>query len=280
MEEITMDVNDVFGSDYTVSTEETPVTESAPEPTVEPQEEVSPTESSDPEAASNPTKHFVVDPKMYVYFDMEFTGLLRDADLLSIGLCDSEGHSFYAEFNDFNYTKVSPWVFENVLQRMVNPQTVLEGDHWAMRGTSAEIRQNLLIWLQEVHERSGCGIQFVSDCCHYDMVFLIDLLWKEALLMPEWISPVAVDVNNDLANLSYQYNVRVGNPDGEEISFNPWHDAFNLNRDEYASHIANAPQGLQHNSMYDAYVIRAIHQNIWEIHMDPRPLSERPAPKE
>ena len=245
---VQMDVDEVFGSDVDLNVDEAP-------------EQETPVEEIPNEDAG---KCFEVNPNMYVYFDMEFTGLVRDADLLSIGMCDNEGHSFYAEFRDFNFTKITPWLLENVMQKMVNPQTILEGDHWSMMGTSKEIRFNLLNWLNDLHERTNCGIQFVTDCGHYDMVFLIDLLWKDATRIPEWISPVACDINNDLANISYEYAIRQGNPDGEKVPFNPYHEAFNLNRDEYASHIQNAPQGLQHNAMYDAYVIRAIHQNIWQ----------------
>ena len=131
----------------------------------------------------NGDKKLVIDPKMYVYFDCEFTKLERDAQLLSIGLCDAEGHSFYAEFTDYNMSEITDWVFANVLKKMVNPPTVLTGDHWTMRGTCKEIRQNLLIWLDAVHKHSNCGIQFVSDVCHYDMMLLVDLLWKNARQM-------------------------------------------------------------------------------------------------
>ena len=109
------------------------------------------------------------------------------------------------------------------------------------------------------------------------MVFLIDLLWGTATNMPEWISPVAVDINLDLSNLVSE--MYLNKPTGEEESqaFNPYYHAFNLSRDEYASHIANAPKGLQHNSMYDAYVIRAIHQSIWDIQVEPTPLTTETA---
>ena len=88
-----------------------------------------------PEApiADGEAKKLVVDPKMYVYFDCEFTKLERGAQLLSIGLSDAEGHSFYAEFNDYDMSEITEWVFTNVLKKMVNPPTVLEGDHWSMK---------------------------------------------------------------------------------------------------------------------------------------------------
>ena len=102
------------------------------------------TTTNSPVADGEPKK-LVVDPKMYVYFDCEFTGLYREAQLLSIGLCDAEGHSFYAEFTDYDMQQVSEWVFKNVLQKMSNPTTVLEGDHWQIKGNTKEIRQNLFI---------------------------------------------------------------------------------------------------------------------------------------
>lgn len=218
-------------------------------------------------------KKLVIDPKMYVYFDCEFTKLERDAQLLSIGLCDAEGHSFYAEFTDYNMSEITDWVFANVLKKMVNPPTVLTGDHWTMRGTCKEIRQNLLIWLDAVHKHSNCGIQFVSDVCHYDMMLLVDLLWKNARQMPEWIPPCCVDINMDLANLARSYaEEKNASISGPEYAFNPYYDAFNMDRDEYASHTKEVPQGMKHNSMYDAYVIRAIHQSIWSYNVDATPL--------
>lgn len=234
---------------------------------------VTPETEAPTEPADNTPKRLVVDPKMYVYFDCEFTGLQRDTQLLSIGLCDAEGHSFYAEFNDFDMQMVDEWVFANVLKKMINPVTVLEGDHWQMKGNSKEIRQNLLIWLDYVHKHSQAGIQFVSDCCHYDMVLLVDLLWKNARDMPQWIAPVCVDLNMDLANLCKDNADKASEGvQGDPYAFNPYYEAFNLNRDEYASHIKDAPQGLKHNSMYDAYVIRAIHQSLWQYNIEPTPL--------
>lgn len=228
------------------------------------------------ETAVEVDKNFIVDPRMYVYVDTEFTGLKKDAELLSIGLCDAEGHSFYAEFIDFNYSSCSEFVFKNVLCKMVNPPTVLKGDHWTLKNDSKTIRMNLITWLQMVHDHTGCGIQFVTDCGHYDMVNLIDLLWKDAILMPRWICPTSVDINTDIANIVTDYNRKASNPEGEPYVFNPYYEAFNMNREEFSSNIENAPTDMRkHNSLYDAYIIRAIHQSIWDIHMDISPLEAK-----
>ena len=246
--------------------EPTPVEESVDESDVwYPGENETPETPSTVDTEEDRGPKYDMDPNMYVYVDMEFTSLERDADYISIGLCDKEGHSFYAEFNDFSFGKVSEWTFKNVCQRMTNPPTNLQGNHWEMRGNRHDIRLNLLIWLDAIHNSTNCGIQFVGDCCHYDMVFLIDLLWSNALKVPEWISPVMVDINDDLSNLVATAYLGKRTEGDHDVAFNPYHHAFNLSRDEYASHITNAPRGLQHNAMYDAYVIRAIHQSIWAI---------------
>lgn len=215
---------------------------------------------SEEKAAQN---YLRINPNMYVYFDMEMTGLSMDADIISIGLCDSHGNSFYAEFNDINYGNCSTWVFENVMRKLVHPQNHLEGDHWTMTGNRKEISMNLGIWLDEIHTKYNTGIQFVADVGHYDFVLLISLMWGNAMRVPEWICPALCDLNQDLANLSAAQYDGTGNKEGNPVDFNPYFHAFNLSREEYKEHISNAPQGLQHNAMYDAYLVRAIHQSLY-----------------
>ena len=38
---------------------------------------------------------------MKIFFDTEFTGLHKDTSLISIGLVDEDGKTFYAEFLDY-----------------------------------------------------------------------------------------------------------------------------------------------------------------------------------
>lgn len=223
--------------------------------------------NSEESAPEDNGKHgkYKVNPNMFVYVKMHFTSLEKNAEYISIALCDKEGNSFYAEFNDFSLSNVSSWTFEHVCKKLVNPTTNLQGNHWQMRGNRKDISMNLLIWLNDLHERTGAGIQFVGDCCHYNMVFLVDLLWKYATRIPEWISPVMVDINNDLSNLVLSMYDNKDTEDGTEIEFNPYYHAFNLDRESYASQLKDAPEGSENNAMYDAYVIRAIHQSIWDI---------------
>ena len=56
-----------------------------------------------------------------LYFDTEFTGLRKDADLISIGIVDScEKRMFYAEFTDYDRTKLDGWIKKNVINYIKN----------------------------------------------------------------------------------------------------------------------------------------------------------------
>ncbi|MCK6693520.1 MAG: hypothetical protein L6Q97_15670, partial [Thermoanaerobaculia bacterium] len=50
-----------------------------------------------------------------IFLDTEFTGLHREAELISVGLAAENGDVFYAELNDYDPDQVSPWVQENVM---------------------------------------------------------------------------------------------------------------------------------------------------------------------
>ena len=211
----------------------------------------------------------VGDPTCYVYFDTEFTGLRKQADLISIGLVDYDGRTFYAEFNDYDESQVDDWIQKNVVDKLIHPTNVLEGDHWTFVGNKLEVRRQLMFWLDKfIKEKKP--VQFVSDVTHYDFVFLIDLILggnnSTAIELPRWISPCCVDVNQDIATSIYRTP-----PEGKSIeefnkNFIPAAEAFNLSRGEMVSGIPEfSYTGEEHNSLYDALVIRAIHRYLWDI---------------
>lgn len=231
-------------------------------------------DTSDTDTEKDEKFHYVINPDIYVYFDMEFTGLRKDASLISIGLCTAQGHSFYAEFVDFDFTKVTPWILDNVLKELTNPPTHLEGDHWTMRGTRTEIIKNLLYWLDAVHSHTGCGIQFVGDVGHYDFVFLIDLLWGDALSMPEWINADVVNISQDLANVTHEVMNKSDTADATVMEYNPYYAAFNTDRIEYVKHLG-VTDTTKHNALMDAYNTRLIHQHLWDIQVPFSPLDQQ-----
>lgn len=58
---------------------------------------------------------------MKVFFDTEFTGLHRLTTLISIGLIAENERKFYAEFTDYNWDHVDPWLQENVVDKLILP---------------------------------------------------------------------------------------------------------------------------------------------------------------
>ena len=201
----------------------------------------------------------------YCYFDCEFTGLHRNTELISIGLVDSVGRTFYAEFTDYPEDQVTPWIKDNVISNLYNlEKDVVDCDHWRIRGDKEHIAKNLRNWLNKYYVCKSQPIQFVSDVCHYDFVLLIDLLLNgkdkaTAIDLPDFISPVCHDISQDMASL---LNIN-------EISKPPIFDypdlsAFELSREEFCEAIPNYNiTGEKHNSLYDALQIKAIHQYIW-----------------
>lgn len=209
----------------------------------------------------------VGDSSCYVYFDCEFTDLKKNAELISIGLIDSDGRTFYAEFNDYSENKVTDWVEENVYKYLEYPDTVLEGEHWTISGKKSEVRTQLMFWLDKFVSRNK-PVQFVSDVCHYDMVLLIDLLTGggSSMDLPSWISPCCLDINQDLATSLYR-DVPEGMTEEEfNKNFIPLKEAFNISREDCVKDFDEFNNNYKkHNALYDAKVIRAIHQYLWNI---------------
>lgn len=205
------------------------------------------------------------DRKCYMYFDTEFTGLHRNTSLISLGIVDADGKTFYAEFSDYDAQQINPWLIENVIKNLRYPNNCFTGDNWTVRGNHEEVRKALLAWLNE-YAKKGIVVQFCSDVAHYDFVLLIDLLTNggSALELPEFISPCVVDLNQELG-----YCIKhVNKPENMTIdeynrNFVPSRVAFDISREKFMQDIGVSVRGEKHNSLYDAKVIRAIHQNIW-----------------
>ena len=204
-----------------------------------------------------------IDKKCYIYFDTEFTGLRKDTSLISIGLIDSDGRTFYAEFTDYDKSQVDKWIRQNVINNLMNPVNTFEGKHWKMTGNKRRVGTKLLQWLQPKIEE-GRIIQFVADVCHYDFVLLLDLLIPNggtAIDLPKSISATCVDVNQDLAMM-----VRPKDNTKEMKNFVPTYIAFDLDGEEFVKAIGGFEyNGTKHNSLYDAYMTRAIHQYLWNL---------------
>ena len=204
------------------------------------------------------------DPTCYIYFECEFTGLHQYTSLISIGLVDYKGHTFYAEFTDYNKKLCDDWINDNVISKLKHPEEVLEGNDWTVTGTTEYIRKQLLFWL-DTFVKPGHMIQFVSDVCHYDFVLLIELLTGGvgAMALPQnLISPTCVDINQDISTSIKR------DPDADNNNYVPSSVAFDVSREELAKELDpsfETKDEEKHNSLWDAKVIRVIHQNLWDI---------------
>lgn len=218
---------------------------------------------------------------MNLYFDTEFTGLHKDATLISIGIVSEDNKKFYAEFVDFDREQIDEWINANVLENLILPKLYGHGSHDGMKKIFEEwkqdgyIIQNLPVmytsaplyctaqtkdgvmsvvgdrkWISEKLSdwlSQFDSIQFVSDVCHYDFVLLIDL-FGTAWDLPENVSPVCHDINYAIAGY---YGI------SEK-------EAFDKSREEIVKKLCGYEiAGKKHNALYDAEIIKAIYDRIY-----------------
>ena len=183
---------------------------------------------------------------MKVYFDTEFTGLQKDTDLISIGFVSENGKTFYAEFTDYDESKCDVWIQKNVIDNLILKNHLYVSNERDLRiiADKNHVKDVLIEWFKSFGE----DIQLVSDVCHYDMVLLIDI-FGGAFDLPEFISPVCIDINQIIAS-------KLNITDKE---------AFNLSREklvEKYSDDSKLPSGDKHNSLFDAKVIKILYETF------------------
>lgn len=188
---------------------------------------------------------------MKVWFDTEFTGLHKNTTLISIGLVNEYGETFYAEFTDYDKNQCDDWIKENVINNLLFKDMV--SDKWAetfmvdqnqhtrVKGNKDFVRYNLELWLTRYNEE----VQLISDVSHYDMVLFIDI-WGGAFDIPDNVCASCHDINQDIARF---YDITESR-------------AFDISREEIIKDSGYEVDGEKHNSLYDAKVIRAIYNKL------------------
>lgn len=189
-----------------------------------------------------------------IYFDTEFTGLQQNTTLISIALVTEYNEVFYAEFTDYDKSLVTNWCQENVINKLKLKKSHYDMFNLYIKGTKKEIHDILMIWFENIrhrHQSHGDHIQFVSDVCHYDFTLLIDLISKNALDLPSYISPYCHDINQDIARYYDISDIEAFDVNREEIIL----ERFPKNDD--IKHMLNNSVN-KHNSLYDANIIMMI----------------------
>lgn len=173
---------------------------------------------------------------MKIFFDTEFTGLHQNTTLISIGLVAEDGRTFYAEFTDYDKTQVDDWIQENVIKNLLFDNKICKDrkhldniDVWVVGNTNV-VKNDLENWLSQFDK-----IEMWSDCLSYDWV-LFNQLWGHAFNIPGNIYYIPFD-------LCTLFKVKGIDPD--------------INRESFCG-----VKGNKHNSLHDAYVIKACYDMI------------------
>ena len=202
---------------------------------------------------------------MKIFFDTEFTGLHKDTTLISIGLIDENGRTFYGEFSDYDESKCDNWIRENVIKHLkwskegpVEDFVNIYDNAWEAFGSKEYIKIVLTEWLSKYD-----NVELVSDCCHYDMVLFIDI-FGDAWSIPDVVNPACHDINQDIAkyfdisereafDLSREKFIEKVNIDRQDDQNN-----FDISEGEKIINI----EGDKHNALYDAKVIKEIYEIV------------------
>jgi len=145
---------------------------------------------------------------LLIYLDTEFTGLSRNAKLISVGMTvdSAKSESFYSEFNDFSMLHCNNFVKENVIPKLIfNERNVFfqeEERMLLMKGDTTTIKEKLLSWLEKLRaEYDNKNITFVVDVGAYDWLLISELISEVVdgnYQLPEFVNYIPIDISSIL----------------------------------------------------------------------------------
>jgi len=172
--------------------------------------------------------------KNFVYFDLEFTGLKRDAEIITLALVTSRGDSLYLESSEYDRDKCDDWIKKHVLENIGTPDAVC---------TKAEIREKVTGFLRQYQKQITDIVRdptpllrMCGDALVYDCMLFYDL-FNGARNLPDFLFYVPFD----LASLFFKAGI---NPD--------------INRRKFSG----LPASKSHNALDDTRVIKACYEKI------------------
>ena len=181
----------------------------------------------------------IINNDRIICFDTEFTGLHRNTTLISLGAVLSNGNTFYAEFTDYDKSQINPWLQEHVIENLIlhDELEVTQDFDCIVKGDREIIKKAFFIWLElnGFHNTSTSEdpVTFYSDCLTYDWMLLTDLLFGDALNIPEGFNYIPIDLSTMLLAI------------GEDPD---------VSREDFAEETPALV--LKHNALADASIIR------------------------
>ena len=144
---------------------------------------------------------------MKIFFSVDYIGVHRERDIVSIGMISEDGREFYAELNDYNDENIEGWEDEVVLDNLKYDSSVeyyirskvsedISVDNkWniQMRGNRDELELELRDWLSQFNR-----VQLISDVGYFDFTLLVDLFGSMKEL-PVNMASCCHDINQDIA---------------------------------------------------------------------------------
>lgn len=173
-----------------------------------------------------------------LFMDLEFTGLQQDASLISIGMVDEDGYSFYAEVQDYQLVS-NKWVIDNVINNLLlrdkrAPYRYTLGSHTEVKCWHNQLNLFLSTYLKKYDK-----IEFWLDCGAYDWVLFCNI-FGGAFNLPNNVYYIPFDIATLLKAQGW-------NPD--------------INREEFAR-LSNDPNKVKHNALWDAKVIKECYKRL------------------
>lgn len=172
-----------------------------------------------------------------IFFDTEFTGLIQNTSLISIGCISDCGKTFYAELVDYNKDQIDDWLQINVLDNCLRPPVHYNGSQEHVRVTTdmKMLKRLLTEWLSQFDQ-----VEMWSDCLAYDWV-LFNSIFGSAFDIPKHVYYIPFDLCTLL-------KINGFDPD--------------ISRELLCGELL--PKGNKHNALYDAEVIKICVQKALE----------------
>lgn len=106
------------------------------------------------------------DPYMHIFFDTEFSGLVIDPKLISVGMIAQDGErTFYAELSDtYQISACEPFVHEAVLPHLQGGDALMTMDELTLR---------LGNWIEGFNQ----PVQLVTDSLSWDWPWIQELFY-------------------------------------------------------------------------------------------------------